>query len=100
MTQLTHLAFFRAQPGQSDALGEALCALVEPTRAEPDCIDYDIHRSQDEPDVWFVYENWRSADGLDAHMRSPHVAAFLQRMSGLVDGEIELRRLTMISKRA
>jgi quinol monooxygenase YgiN len=34
MSQLTNLAFFRARPGQSQALGSALSALVAPTRAE------------------------------------------------------------------
>ena len=32
MSQVTNLAFFRARRGQSEALGVALAALVEPTR--------------------------------------------------------------------
>ena len=32
MSQVTNLAFFRARCGQSEALGAALAALVEPTR--------------------------------------------------------------------
>jgi hypothetical protein len=32
MSQVTNLAFFRARRGQSEALGAALAALVEPTR--------------------------------------------------------------------
>ena len=34
MSQVTNLAFFRARRGQSEALGAALAALVEPTRLE------------------------------------------------------------------
>lgn len=99
MTQVTNVAFFRARSGCGDVLGEALQALVSPTRTESECIDYDLHRSQDDPDVWFVYENWRSPAGLDAHMRSAHVKAFLERVPDVVDGEIELRRFTMVSAR-
>jgi hypothetical protein len=34
MSQVTNIPFFRARRGQSDALGAALAALVEPTRLE------------------------------------------------------------------
>jgi len=36
MSQLTILAFFRAKPGRTQALGIASSALVDPTRAEPE----------------------------------------------------------------
>src|SRR5882724_5098273 len=56
MSQVTNLAFFRARSGQSGALGAALAALVEATRLEAECLNYDLHRSVDDADVWFVYE--------------------------------------------
>jgi quinol monooxygenase YgiN len=97
MAQVTNLAFFRARRGRSEALGVALAALVEPTRLEAGCLDYDLHRSVDDPDVWFVYENWRSPEGFDAHMLSEHLQAFLKTMPDLVAGNIDLRRFRMIS---
>jgi quinol monooxygenase YgiN len=39
MSQVTNLAFFRARRGQSEALGAALAALVEPTRLEAGCLN-------------------------------------------------------------
>ena len=63
MSRLANLAFFRARPGQPQALGAALSALVAPTRAETECLNYDLHQSLDDTDVWFVYENWRSREG-------------------------------------
>jgi quinol monooxygenase YgiN len=45
MSQLTNLAFFRALPGQTQALGSALSALVAPTRAETACLNYNLHQS-------------------------------------------------------
>ena len=52
MSQVTNLAFFRARRGQSEALGAALAALVEPTRLEAGCLNYDLHRSVEDADVW------------------------------------------------
>jgi hypothetical protein len=40
---VTNLAFSRARPGQTQVLGSALSALVDPTRAETDCLNYDLH---------------------------------------------------------
>ena len=91
------LAFFRARRGQSEALGAALAALVEPTRLEAGCLNYDLHRSVDDADVWFVYENWRSPEGFDAHMLSEPLQAFLKATPDLVAGNIDLRRFRMIS---
>ena len=97
MSQVTNLAFFRARRGQSEALGAALAALVEPTRLEAGCLNYDLHRSVDDADVWLVYENWRSPKGFDAHMLSEHLQAFLKATPDLVAGNIDLRRFMMIS---
>jgi hypothetical protein len=60
MSQLTQLAFFRARAGQTRALGAALSDRVEPTRREAECINYDLHQSAEDIEVWFVHENWRS----------------------------------------
>ena len=100
MSQVTNLAFFRARRGQSEALGAALAALVEPTRLEAGCLNYDLHRSVDDADVWLVYENWRSPEGFDAHMLSEHLQAFLKATPALVAGNIDLRRFRMISSPA
>jgi quinol monooxygenase YgiN len=100
MAQVTNLAFFRVRRGESEALGAALAALVEPTRLEAECLKYDLHRSVDDADVWFVYENWRSPEGFDAHMLSEHLQTFPKAMPDLVAGNIDLRRFRMISSPA
>ena len=100
MSQVTNLAFFRARRGQSEALGAALAALVEPTRLEAGCLNYDLHQSAEDADVWLVYEEWRSPEGLDAHMRTEHLQAFLNKAPGLIAGDIDLRRFRMVSSPA
>jgi quinol monooxygenase YgiN len=97
MSQLTNLAFFRARSGQTQVLGSALSALVDPTRAETECLTYDLHHSLDDADVWFVYENWRSAEGSEAHMKAPHVLAFLKVAPDLIADDIDQRRFSRIT---
>lgn len=83
MTILTKAAFFTARPGLGETLGARLLALVEPTRSELGCLRYDIHRSDEDANLWFVYENWTSQDDFDAHMRTPYVQSFMAELPDL-----------------
>jgi quinol monooxygenase YgiN len=80
----TSIAFIRARPQKSAELGRRLLALVEPTRQEVGCINYDVHRSSDDPDVWVMHENWRSAADLDAHFEMPYLKEFLAHSDQLL----------------
>ena len=44
--------------------GRRLATLVAPARVEPGNINYDLHRSNDDPDVWILYENWKACSDL------------------------------------
>lgn len=92
MSELTNIAFIRALPGKSLDLGRELCALVAPTREEDGCIGYEVHQSGDDPDIWFLYENWRSAEDMEAHFDTPHFASFSERAERLVEGDLTLHR--------
>jgi quinol monooxygenase YgiN len=100
MSQVTNIAFIRAKHGRSEELGRHLLDLVEPSRSEPGCINYDVHRSADDPALWFVYENWRSNDDLAAHFTLPHMQSFIAALPELLEGELDLRRFTLASEPA
>jgi hypothetical protein len=50
--------------------GARLATLVAPAGAEPGNINYDLHRSNDDPDVWILYENWKAPSDLATHFES------------------------------
>ncbi|MCA1371478.1 antibiotic biosynthesis monooxygenase [Bradyrhizobium sp. BRP14] len=100
MTKLTNIAFIRAQAGKGDLLGDWLNKLATPSRDEAGCINYDVHRSLDDPDLWFVYENWRSKADLEAHFEMPHMTEFVTAIPSLLDGPLYLRHLTMTTEPA
>ncbi|NPT38269.1 putative quinol monooxygenase [Paraburkholderia xenovorans] len=97
-TQLTLIAFIRAQAGLGDELGRRLGALVEPSRDEDGNINYDLHRSNDDPDVWVLYENWRAAADLTAHFEQPYMKAFVAALPEVLEGEMDLRRCAMVTQ--
>lgn len=72
---VTVVARFLAKDGQEARVEETLRAMVAPTRAEEACISYDLYRSRDQSAVFYMLENWRSREGLAAHMGMPYFAA-------------------------
>jgi quinol monooxygenase YgiN len=90
------VAHLRAQEGKGAALGEALKGLIDPTRAEPGNISYELLASlEDDRDYTFV-EEYLDGDALDAHKSTPPVAAALAAMPELVEGDLDLRTYRLI----
>jgi len=81
-------AMVKANPGQEDAVREALVALVEPTRKEAGCICYNLHQSKSDKAQFMFYEQWISKEALDAHMQMPYIKAIgdkLKDRAGKID---------------
>jgi len=82
--KLSVLARVRAASGKEDELYRVLAALVPLTRTEDGCISYDLHQAQEDPALFFFYENWRSKKDLDDHFATPYLQAFLGKAPELL----------------
>ena len=82
---LTVIARMHAKPGKEQELREALEALIPTTLAEKGCVNYDLHQGVEDPRWFFFYENWDSAEDLDAHLQAPHLVEFAGRLDELLD---------------
>lgn len=76
MIPLTIVAKIKAQPGAESIVRQALLQLVPPTLAEAGCLNYDLHRSIEDPTLFLFYENWDSKSSWQKHMDSEHIRAF------------------------
>ena len=74
---LSVVAEITAKPGKEAELRRGLMGLIEPTRKENGCVQYDLHVSTDDPARFVFYENWSSRAALDAHLGSAHIQAML-----------------------
>ncbi len=81
---LTIVAGIRAEPGREDLVETELRKLVEPTRSEAGCLQYDLHTDNETPGHFLFYENWESRDLWQAHMSSAHIAAYKAATEGAV----------------
>ena len=94
---LTVVAHMHAQPGKEDALRQALLALIEPTRKEEGCMQYDLHEENEKPGHFVFYENWTSKAALDRHLASPHLSALLPRVPELCSRPPEILTYTRVA---
>lgn len=92
----TAVATLTAKTGQQDVLEQALRVLVEPSRAEPGCGQYDLHRDLADPQVFYVIEQWASDEILEAHNASAHFLNF-QTSAGHAIEHFQLKRLGAIA---
>ncbi len=93
--EITNFCPIYAAPGKAEALFAALQKLAEATRRESGNICYRLHRVNDRPDFFMIYEQWRDDAALDFHMAQPYLQEFLADREGLLKAEI---RGTMASE--
>lgn len=97
MEQVTVVATIRAKPGKEEDVKKALLKLIEPTRAEAGCINYDLHQAVDDRSVFVFHENWTSRRDLDEHLAKPHLEEFMTVAENLLDEPVDIRVLTRIA---
>jgi quinol monooxygenase YgiN len=87
---ITVLARLKAKTGMEEKVKSECLALVEPTRAEEGCINYDFHQGADEPAQFMFYENWTSKAALDEHIATPHLQRFIGMADELLEGGLDV----------
>lgn len=97
---LTLVAYLKAKPGLEEEMRQKLLSLVGPSRKEAGCIDYDLHRSNDDPGFFLFYENWRSQKDLDDHFEMPYLKEFMATIGDLLAEDIDIKFYTMLSERS
>lgn len=67
----------RFAAGELDRLKGALARNVAATRREPGCEHYAYSVDICDPNLLHVAERWSDDQAIEAHMASPHMAAFM-----------------------
>ncbi|MEH6579952.1 MAG: putative quinol monooxygenase [Amphritea sp.] len=83
-TALTIVARIEAKPDQIDLVKSELIKLIEPTRAEQGCIQYDLHQDNERPEVFVFYEHWENRSLWQTHMENDHLKAYMEATDGAV----------------
>lgn len=78
------IASFKAKPEQQEALKQTLASLVEPTRGEPGCITYILHRDANDACHFMIDEIWADMQALKEYSARPYIRALPQKLQGIV----------------
>jgi quinol monooxygenase YgiN len=83
---------WEAKDGRESEVAELFKALESDSRKEPGCLMFIVHRHRTDPRRFFIYEQYRDDDALEAHRNSPHFQGYvvneLPRVASRVEGEL------------
>lgn len=79
-------AEFRALPGAGDAVASLVVGYRRSVTAEPGNLRFDSHRLADDPDCFFIYEEYADDAAFEAHVATEHCARFNEDFAPLVVG--------------
>ena len=95
MNEVLVTAIVKAKPGRQEVVESLLRNLLVPTHAEPGCLLYALHRSQEDTDTFVFIEKWQSEEHLKKHMYSRHVRQALRAQEAIE--EFKMIRLSPIA---
>jgi quinol monooxygenase YgiN len=90
--RLTVVVRIKAKAGLEGRVKQELIKLLAPTRAEPGCINFDLHQAADDPALFLVHENWVSEEALQQHFKMAYLRAWLGEAEALLAEPMELTR--------
>ncbi len=82
--KLTIVALIFAEEEKRELVKSELLKLIEPTRAEEGCINYDLHQDHENPNLFLFYENWTTKEHWLAHTKSSHIEAYKKNTEGAI----------------
>ncbi|MBK6800775.1 MAG: antibiotic biosynthesis monooxygenase [Novosphingobium sp.] len=74
---------FRFPPEHMDEARGAMRKVMEATRAEAGCIEYNFAEDVLDPGLIRVSEVWEGRAQLGAHMKAPHMAVWAEKRAAL-----------------
>ncbi|MDE0988995.1 MAG: putative quinol monooxygenase [Pseudomonadales bacterium] len=96
MAKLTIVANITANTDNIELVKAELLKLIDITRAESGCINYDLHQDNDNPAHFLFYENWVSRELWQTHMGNEHLLDYLAATEGAVE-EFVISEMTVVA---
>lgn len=89
------VARVKAKKEGVDLLKAELLKLIEPTRKEQGCLQYDLHQDNQQAEIFLLYERWESRDLWLQHRVNEHLVRFRKAIEGAVE-EFVVNEMTVL----
>jgi quinol monooxygenase YgiN len=84
------------KPGTEDQLVAALTHVAKLTRQEEGCVEYNLHKSADDPHRFIMIETWKSPEALEAHLKTEYVQALFAAAEQIVAEPVQISSWTRV----
>ncbi|WP_134087739.1 putative quinol monooxygenase [Olivibacter sp. XZL3] len=74
-------AFIKSKTDCTEEIKGVLKDLVVQSKKEPACLQYDLHQSVEDPNVFIFHEVWKDEEGFALHNEQPYIKTFRQTAS-------------------
>ncbi|HEX8596007.1 MAG TPA: putative quinol monooxygenase [Pseudomonas sp.] len=88
-SSVSHLVFARARNGQSDLLGARLDSLIAPSLNTPGCLQFALHHSSRDPDLWLISGSWADEQAMNVWFDTPHLQVFSDIVQELIVSSLD-----------
>lgn len=85
MAKLTIVANIIAKPDRVEFVKSELEKLVDITRKEKGCLQYDLHQDNENPAHFMFYENWENRDLWQVHVQTQHLKDYMAATEDAVE---------------
>lgn len=93
--QLTIVARILAKDKKRDLVKAELLKLINITKAEAGCNNYDLHQDNENPNLFLFHENWESRELWQQHMNNAHLTDYKKATDGAIK-DFTLNEMTVI----
>ncbi|PHN21992.1 putative quinol monooxygenase [Pseudomonas sp. ICMP 460] len=95
-TAFNVIATLIAKSGQHATLEPMLRELLEPTRVEPGCEQYDLYQDLKHPETFYMLERWSDDAALADHDQSAHILSFRAKAADVLE-HVDIKRLNFLA---
>jgi len=93
---LTIIARIQAKKENTELVKKEVLKLIEPTRKEEGCIQYELYQDNETPDVFIFSEIWENKELWQSHIENIPLQNFIKLTDGLL-ADLTVNQMTKIS---
>ncbi len=96
---ITVVATIKAQPGKEKEIEKALAAMIPQVESEEGTLEYVLHRAQNDPLKFLVYEKYRDQEAFSFHSSTPAIKELFKTVGPLIDGSPSIEMYEIITSK-
>lgn len=92
-------ARLKVKRGNVETAKRAALAIIEKSRAESGCLNYDFHQTIDDETIFLWHETWENKRAIDAHADSAHFKEFSAAIERITDEPLQVTLAKMVGEK-